>query len=139
MTDDVTQDTATTVEPTEDKPLPQVTSAAEWKKKARARWLITLPSGNVVKVHKPKWDAIFADPSVDANKILNFSATNPAEVVQGVIPLARGLARYIVEDPQIGTNENDIAIEDFDDFDLMTLFAWARGGTANLSVVEVVG
>lgn len=127
--------TATTVEET--TPLPHVTSATEWKRKARARWLITLPSGNVVKVHKPKWDKVFNDPTVDANNILNFSATNAAEVVKGVIPLARGLAPYIIEDPRIGNDDASMSVDDIDDFDLMALFAWARGSATNLSVIEV--
>ena len=116
-------------------PLPAITSIAEWKKKAQARWLITLPSGNVVKVRKPKWEKVFNNAGVDAEQLLNFSADTPAAIIKGVMPLAKALAPYVVEEPPIGPD--GLSIEDFDEFDLLALFTWARGTNTALPVVEV--
>lgn len=122
-----------------------VTPAIEWKRKARARWLVTLPSGNVMKCKRADWIRMTAAGIIDAQALAEFSTAADLNQEQmtlrmaKAIPMAQAVVRAIAVEPSIGEGENDIAIEDLDDTDLMALFVWAltRGGVA--TAVEVAG
>lgn len=148
MNDDATAEIAETVSVPPPEPVvsPKPTSAAEWKRKSRARWLLTLPSGSTILAKRADWGRMVATGVVDLQNLAgmpnNLAELEPAQILAHLgkmIPMAQAVAREVALEPRIGSDDEDaIAFSDIEDTDVLALFAWARGVEGALVATEVV-
>lgn len=118
-------------------PLPAITSAKEWRRYTRGRWLITLPSAAVVKARRPDWARLISQNVLSAEELM---AAQGVRSVGEIAPLARKLLPHIVVEPRIvsgaAADDEAISVDDISDLDALSLFGWANGHTV-LSAVFV--
>lgn len=128
--------------PEEARPeLPPVTTAAEWRKKARAVFRVTLPSGATVIARKIDVTTMIGDGELSAD-VFDVAAQTPAGRYKIFKDASRVAAPRIAVSPRIvaqngePTSEDDIVLDDIPVNDLTALFMWAAGFTA-LPATEV--
>ena len=113
------------------EPLPEVTTAAQWRQKARARWRVTLPSGAVVEAKRPDFTALIGEGVIDGDALVSsLAATNAKERYERMVPIARATVASIVLNPIISQTQNGdgtICVDDISASDLMALLLWAGG------------
>lgn len=110
---------------------PQVTTAAAWKAKKTATWLLTLPSATVVRVHMPDWTQIAATGALAAGELQRQLGSIGSFRPEDLLPAARALVPFLVVEPKVlplGSNgdtpEGAVAVEDVPDGDLVTVLLW---------------
>ena len=118
--------------PIEPPPLPAVTSAAEWKRRSRAVWRVTLPSAFVVDAKRPDFAELVGRGIIDpAQLIAAQSDQTPTGRYEHMLPVAQAIVPYVLVSPRIGEGEDCIALADVQTSDMIALFLWAGGwGTA---------
>lgn len=138
-------DAPTATIPTEAARLPPVTTATEWKRKARSRWRVSLPSGAVIEARRPDFTAMIGTGVIDPQLLLAVASdvTNPMERYASLLPMARAAAPQIATYPQVvaspdGDGADTISVEDIPIGDLIALFLWAGGWNTTLPCVEII-
>ncbi len=123
-------------------PLPKVTTAAEWRRKATTRWLVTLPSsGATVKAKRPDFGRLVADNVITPEQLVNLPMGNPAANYATLVPLAKAVVPHIVLEPVVLSAPNGhapddaICVDEIPHTDLVMLFLWA-GGWSEISAIE---
>lgn len=121
--------------------IPEVTSVIEWRKKARARWRITLPSGNVIEAKRPDMTALIGDSVIDSQALMTaLQAVDSAARYRACLPLARAAVPYILLAPKLstdGTVEDGLIIDEIPNGDLVALFLWSGGWNATVNAVQL--
>lgn len=142
-------ETAAVVEPPKDEPptpLPTVTSAAEWRRKARACFLVPLPSGAVVKAQLPDWNMLILSGVIKQEQMLDIQANDEfsEERYKRMSDMAAAVVSHVVIEPIIVASnghapEDDaefISVDQMPAKDLTTLLYWATGVRALPGVRE---
>jgi hypothetical protein len=112
-------------------PLPAVTSAAEWRRRANGRWLLTLPMGTVVKVRsRPDIVRAVEDGTIAQDELVPTGA--PRTLADSVSAARRWLPYIVVEPPMmLGDGspppEDVMLVEDVADFEALLITGWAMG------------
>ena len=113
------------------EPLPEVTTAAQWRQKARARWRVTLPSGVVVEAKRPDFTELIGQGVIDGDALVSsLAATTTKDRYERMMPIARAAVSSIVLNPVISQAQNGdgtICVDDIQSSDLMALLLWAGG------------
>lgn len=118
-------------------PLPPVTSAAEWRRKARACFLVPLPSGAVVKAQFPDWNRLILEGTIKQEQLLDIQGSDEfsAERYGRMHAMACNMIPHIVVEPVVVASnghapEDDaefISVDQMPAKDLTTLLYWATG------------
>lgn len=109
-----------------------VTPASEWRRRAKARYLLKLPSGCVVKARRPDWGKLIAQGIVDPDTMTRIMGVqDAAERTREVIGILPRLLPAFVEDPQIvdgpDAPDGSICSDDIMHIDMLALFYWSNG------------
>ena len=122
---------------------PKITSAAVWKRKAKAIYTIELPSKAIIKAVRPKFGELFKRKIIDAEEIMAAQGNSIADQVEKILPVARKLMAYTVVAPKVllelpvgrEMDENEILADDIPEDDCLLLFAWVVNQTSNARVI----
>ena len=125
--------------------LPPITSAVEWRKRARGRWLITLPSGVTVKAKRPDFSELIGRSVVKLDELMQVQMTAAeGEAYFAMVGLAQKLLPFIVLDPPIvqrngathDMNDPVIVADEVPNGDAIAVLLWGLG-LNRLTQVEV--
>jgi hypothetical protein len=116
--------------PPNDAP-PTITSPAEWRRRARAAFILTLPNGFVLKVKRPDWAKLARLGVIDAQALISLAGASGVVQVHQLVPLMDAVLPYLVLEPPVtpaGEARDDaLSVDDIDETTKMILFAWANG------------
>ncbi len=116
------------------RPAPTPTSAREWRKAARRRWLLRLPSGATVKIRLVDLSALMMGGVVTAEDAALLSDTTRETMPQRV-QLGQRIATYAVVDPVVVLDPDDdeehMPCSDLGAGDAIAMLAWALMGDSN--------
>lgn len=119
--------------------LPPITTAAEWRKRAKQCYLLTLPSGVTVKARRPDMTELVAAGIIDAHMLASISQSVPqgdddarrarADVIAA---LGRAVAPVAILEPVIvpagGTpDEASIMVTDIGLAETTAILFWCMG------------
>lgn len=108
-----------------------LTPASEWKKQARARYLLRLPSGNVVRAKRPDYVRLGIEGILDPDELVSISALTTVERNRKALELMPRVLPHIIEVPRVvlseDAQEDCITIDDISDMDKLAVFAWSSG------------
>lgn len=132
--------------------LPTVTSAAQWRKMAKARWLITLPSSVIVKAQRPDWQRLILERILKAEEMLSLrqQVMEPEELeklpeseqqrlarehYERIVDIGRRAVPHIVIEPTVmlangHAPEPDaeyISVDQIPNADIIAVLFWSTG------------
>lgn len=124
---------------------PAVTSAAHWRRLAKATYLVTLPSQVVVRAKRPDISKLVADGSIkvdDINALQDPGKDTPLNVV--LLGLAKVIIPFAVLEPKIVSevlpeDAGDLeimSVEDIHGSDLVALMRWIQGDESMVTSIE---
>lgn len=124
-------DETTTTEsaPIEPPPLPTVTPASEWKKRARAVYTLRLPSGFVCKAKRPDFMRSAINGELDLDALMMAQNQGGMDAVKAAVTLFPKLLPHVMIEPRISAEASDdsLTLNDVSEIDKFALFAWASG------------
>lgn len=144
MSDESTHIEAAAVAAVPETPaLPEVTDPETWKRKARARYRVKLPSGNVIEAKRIDVGRLFAEGVLtpdDINPPDSTGDTGPLALMR-FWPAARKALPLVAVSPRLSLGEDaadsiDLDSGDISRNDAVQLFLWALSGQ-QLIAVEV--
>lgn len=122
---------------------PKITTAAEWRKAIRQRWILSLVSGMTVRAKAADVPSLLTDGVVSAEDLLALQqpTEDPSELRRRV-DIARRVAAVVIEEPRIQVMHNGEVVPDdvvpaheISPTDAIALLSWAMGNpTAILKV-----
>lgn len=120
-----------------EQPLPTVTSAADWRRAARACFLVPLPTTRTVKALHPDWNRLILEGAIKQEQMVDITNTDEVgpERYQRILDIARRMAPFIVVEPVVVQSnghapEDDaefISVDQIAERDLTTLLYWSVG------------
>jgi hypothetical protein len=130
MADETIEMEAVLTQPVE-QPLPEVTTAKQWRQKARARWRVTLPSGATVEARRPDFTALIGQGVIDGDALVRcLAAPDVKSRYELMLPVANSVLPAVVTNPPICATPNgdgSISVEEIPASDRMAIFLWAGG------------
>lgn len=136
-------------EPAKEKEPPKVTTAAEWRRDSRTRYLFMLPSGVTVKARKVDPTELMAEGLLSLEEFTDIGAGGGGvDKLPLRIEIARRCCTRIVVQPAVvmrnGTapdpTEDIVVADEIPALDAMVLFGWSfglRSGSLPFSVQEL--
>ena len=113
------------------EPLPEVTTAAQWRRKAKARWRVTLPSGAVVEAKRPDFTELIGQGIIEGDALVKcLAAPDIKSRYELMLPVANSVVPQVVTSPAICATPNgdgSIGVEEIPPSDRMAIFLWAGG------------
>jgi hypothetical protein len=125
-------------------PLPEVTSANQWRKVTRATYRLSLPSGVCIRARRVDLGKLIRDKVIQQEDLNKLEASDAADRYALILPIAKQVAPHAAVEPRIVVpngsgaplDEESINVEDVPMMDLIMIYLWSAGYSSQLPTFE---